>query len=538
MNRSLEGKIKINSYADIVGGEEDSITEVELTELHPFKNHPFKVKDDKRMLELVESIKNDKVWEPGLVRPLAEGGYEIIAGHRRKRACELAGRKTMPVIIREMDDDDATMAMIDTNLRMREELLPSEKAYAYKMKIEVLSHQGKATSRQVGEKLGSAEQLGKNSGDSERQVHRYIRLTELKKELLDEVDAKKLKFNPREYDVIYAKKGSNIASFLTSTGITIKTFSKYNELDSLNPDETDGTVFWDGDSKNIEKLVNKFSKLTVVKFENATTKSFKNQVEKISNEKWKKGCKELVKNILRDQIVLNDAAYCYEDAHSVVFIIGVNGVGKTTSVGKLAALYKGDGRKTMVAAADTFRAGAIEQLRTWADRAGVDIIAHNEGSDPSAVVYDAVKAAKARKTDLLLIDTAGRLHNKKNLMDELAKMRRVIEREYPEAYVETMIVLDGSTGQNALEQARQFANVTEINGIILTKLDGTAKGGIAIAIMNELKCPIKYIGVGEKISDLQKFDPEEYINALFADFDVKNDTDIIMDSGIAGDFNE
>ena len=196
MNRSLEGKIKINSYADIVGGEEDSITEVELTELHPFKNHPFKVKDDKRMLELVESIKNDKVWEPGLVRPLAEGGFEIIAGHRRKRACELAGRKTMPVIIREMDDDDATMAMIDTNLRMREELLPSEKAYAYKMKIEVLSHQGKATSRQVGEKLGSAEQLGKNSGDSERQVHRYIRLTELKKELLDEVDAKKLKFNP------------------------------------------------------------------------------------------------------------------------------------------------------------------------------------------------------------------------------------------------------------------------------------------------------------------------------------------------------
>ena len=232
-------------------------------------------------------------------------------------------------------------------------------------------------------------------------------------------------------------------------------------------------------------------------------------------------CKELVKSIIRDQIVIKEAAYCYEDAHSVVFIIGVNGVGKTTSVGKLASLYKNDGRKTMVAAADTFRAGAIEQLRTWADRAGVDIIAHNEGSDPSAVVYDAVKAAKARKTDLLLIDTAGRLHNKKNLMDELAKMRRVIEREYPEAYVETMIVLDGSTGQNALEQAKQFSTVTEINGIILTKLDGTAKGGIAIAIMNELKCPIKYIGVGEKITDLQKFNPDEYINALFADFDVE-----------------
>ena len=196
MNRSLEGKIKINTFADIVGGEEDTVTEIELTELHPFKTHPFKVLDDDRMMEMAESIRKDKVWEPGLVRPLAEGGYEIIAGHRRKRACELAGRKTMPVIIREMDDDDATMAMIDTNLRIREELLPSEKAYAYKMKLEVISHQGKETSRQVGEKLGSAEKLGKNSGDSERQVHRYIRLTELKKELLDIVDAKKLKFNP------------------------------------------------------------------------------------------------------------------------------------------------------------------------------------------------------------------------------------------------------------------------------------------------------------------------------------------------------
>ena len=240
-------------------------------------------------------------------------------------------------------------------------------------------------------------------------------------------------------------------------------------------------------------------------------------------------CKEFVMNSLRDQMNVPDNAYCFEDAKTVMLIIGVNGVGKTTSIGKLAAQYKNQGRSVLVAAADTFRAGAIEQLRTWTERAGVDIIAQSEGADPSAVVYDAVKAAKARKTNITLIDTAGRLHNKKNLMDELAKMRRVIEREYPECYVETLIVLDGSTGQNALEQARQFSTVTEINGIILTKLDGTAKGGIAIAIQSELKVPVKYIGVGEKIDDLQKFDPEEYINALFADFDMKSDLEMITE---------
>lgn len=239
-------------------------------------------------------------------------------------------------------------------------------------------------------------------------------------------------------------------------------------------------------------------------------------------------CKTYVMTALRDQMAVSDAAYCFEDAHTIVFVIGVNGVGKTTSVGKLAWQFKNDGRKVLIAAADTFRAGAIEQLRTWADRAGVDLIAQKEGSDPSAVVYDAVTAAKARKTDLLLIDTAGRLHNKKNLMDELAKMRRVIERDYPEAYVETLIVLDGSTGQNALEQARQFSDITKINGIILTKMDGTAKGGIAVAIQTELKVPVKYIGVGEKIDDLQKFDPEQYINALFSDFDMPTDTDILL----------
>ncbi|MCR5632297.1 MAG: signal recognition particle-docking protein FtsY [Eubacterium sp.] len=243
-------------------------------------------------------------------------------------------------------------------------------------------------------------------------------------------------------------------------------------------------------------------------------------------------CKELVMNSLRDQMNVPDNAYCFEDAKTVMLIIGVNGVGKTTSIGKLAAQYKNQGRSVLLAAADTFRAGAIDQLKTWADRAGVDIIAQGEGADPSAVVFDAVKAAKARKTNLTLIDTAGRLHNKKNLMDELAKMRRVITREYPECYVETMIVLDGSTGQNALEQARQFSTVTEINGIILTKLDGTAKGGIAVAIQSELNVPVKYIGVGEKIDDLQKFDPDEYINALFADFDMRTDEEIIVDEAI------
>ena len=195
-------------------------------------------------------------------------------------------------------------------------------------------------------------------------------------------------------------------------------------------------------------------------------------------------CRDLVINIIRDQMQVDETAYDFENKKTVVLVIGVNGVGKTTSIGKLAAQYKARGKKVLMAAADTFRAAAIDQLKTWANRAGVDIIAQNEGADPSAVVYDAVAAAKSRNTDILLIDTAGRLHNKKNLMDELAKMRRIITREYPEANVESLIVLDGTTGQNALEQARQFSSVTEINGIIITKLDGTAKGGIAIAIQS------------------------------------------------------
>lgn len=243
-------------------------------------------------------------------------------------------------------------------------------------------------------------------------------------------------------------------------------------------------------------------------------------------------CKELVINIIRDQMSVDESAYDFEDKKTVVFVIGVNGVGKTTSIGKLAAQYKAQGKKVLMAAADTFRAAAIDQLKTWSNRAGVEIIAQNEGADPSAVVYDAVAAAKARNTDILLVDTAGRLHNKKNLMDELAKMRRIIDKEYPEANVESLIVLDGTTGQNALEQARQFSSVTEINGIIITKLDGTAKGGIAIAIQSELNVPVKYIGIGEKIEDLQRFDPNSYVTALFSDFELHSDIEMIIDSNI------
>ena len=238
--------------------------------------------------------------------------------------------------------------------------------------------------------------------------------------------------------------------------------------------------------------------------------------------------KSIIMESLMKQMAVDPHAYDFEETRSVVFVIGVNGVGKTTSIGKLAAKYKARGKKVMIAAGDTFRAGAVEQVRTWANRAGAELIAQGEGGDPSAVVFDAVSAAKARNTDILLIDTAGRLHNKKNLMDELGKMRRIISKEYPEAYVETLIVLDGSTGQNALEQARQFSNVTEINGIILTKLDGTAKGGIAVAIESELSVPVKYIGVGEKVEDMERFDAKQYISALFEDFTMPTEADIYV----------
>ena len=227
-------------------------------------------------------------------------------------------------------------------------------------------------------------------------------------------------------------------------------------------------------------------------------------------------CREVLIDTIKRKMDLGENAYEFENRKSVVFVIGVNGVGKTTSVGKLASQLKNEGKKVLVVAADTFRAAAIEQLGEWTKRAGVDIIAQNEGSDPGAVVFDACKAAKARNTDVMIVDTAGRLHNKKNLMEELKKINKIIEREYPDAYRETLVVLDGTTGQNALEQARVFNEAANITGIILTKLDGSAKGGIAVAIQAELSIPVKYIGVGEKIDDLQKFNSKEFVDALFS----------------------
>ncbi|MGL5435189.1 MAG: signal recognition particle-docking protein FtsY [Lachnospiraceae bacterium] len=226
-------------------------------------------------------------------------------------------------------------------------------------------------------------------------------------------------------------------------------------------------------------------------------------------------CRNILIESIKEQMNLGENAYEFENRTSVVLVIGVNGVGKTTSVGKLAGQLKDQGKRVVLAAADTFRAAAIEQLTEWANRAGVEIIAQHEGSDPAAVIYDAVAAAKSRKADVLICDTAGRLHNKKNLMEELKKINRIIDKEYPDAYRETLVVLDGTTGQNAMAQAKQFMEVADITGIILTKLDGTAKGGIAVAIQSELGIPVKYVGVGEKIDDLQKFDSNDFVNALF-----------------------
>lgn len=226
-------------------------------------------------------------------------------------------------------------------------------------------------------------------------------------------------------------------------------------------------------------------------------------------------CKQLLIDSIKEQMQVGETAYDFEEQQSVVLIIGVNGVGKTTSVGKLAGILKDQGRKVLIAAADTYRAAAGEQLSEWANRAGVDMIGGKEGADPASVIYDAVNAAKARHVDVLLCDTAGRLHNKKNLMEELKKINRIIDKEFPDAHRENLVVLDGTTGQNALNQAREFGETADLTGIILTKMDGTAKGGIAVAIQSELHIPVKYIGVGENIEDLQKFDSEQFVNALF-----------------------
>lgn len=226
-------------------------------------------------------------------------------------------------------------------------------------------------------------------------------------------------------------------------------------------------------------------------------------------------CKEILISSIKEQMDLGENAYEFEHRKSVVLVIGVNGAGKTTFVGKLASQLKDSGKKVVLAAADTFRAAAIDQLTEWANRAGVEIIAQSEGSDPAAVVYDAIAAAKSRHADVLICDTAGRLHNNKNLMEELKKINRIIDKEFGDAYRETLLVLDGTTGQNALAQAKLFMQAADVSGIVLAKLDGTAKGGVAVSIQSELGVPVKYIGIGEKIDDIQKFNADEFVNALF-----------------------
>lgn len=250
---------------------------------------------------------------------------------------------------------------------------------------------------------------------------------------------------------------------------------------------------------------------------NATTSIIEKLREQVkaNHIKQPSECKEFLIRSIKEQMQVGETAYEFENKQSVILVIGVNGVGKTTSVGKLAGILKEQGKRVLLAAADTFRAAAGEQLTEWANRAGVDIIGGAEGADPASVIYDAVNAAKARKVDVLLCDTAGRLHNKKNLMEELKKINRIIDKEFPDVHRENLVVLDGTTGQNALQQARDFGEVTDLTGIILTKMDGTAKGGIAVAIQSELKIPVKYIGVGETIEDLQKFNSDEFVNALF-----------------------
>ncbi len=240
--------------------------------------------------------------------------------------------------------------------------------------------------------------------------------------------------------------------------------------------------------------------------------------QKVKDEKIKEP--QLIKKMLAEtvaEMIDGDRELHISTKPSFVFVIGVNGVGKTTTIGKIASQMKSSGKKVILGAADTFRAAAIDQLAVWADRAGVDMVKSAEGADPASVVFDTIAAAKARGSEVIICDTAGRLHNKKNLMNELSKMYRIIKRELPEADVETLLVLDATTGQNAVNQAREFKEVADITGIVLTKLDGTARGGVILAIMDELGIPVKYVGVGEQIDDLQPFDPEDFAKAIFTE---------------------
>ena len=249
-----------------------------------------------------------------------------------------------------------------------------------------------------------------------------------------------------------------------------------------------------------------------------TTEKILDEVkEKMHEERLKtpEKVRELLIRTVAEQMTPDEHAYDFENEKTVIIVVGVNGVGKTTSIGKLALNYKNEGKKVLMCAADTYRAAAAEQLIIWAERGGIDIVSQKEGADPASVVYDAINSFKAHGTDIMICDTAGRLHNKKNLMNELSKIYRIIERELPDVRKEVLLVLDATTGQNAISQAKEFTSAANVNGIVLTKMDGTAKGGIAIAICSELNMPVKYIGVGEQIEDLQRFDPDAFVRAMF-----------------------
>ena len=277
-------------------------------------------------------------------------------------------------------------------------------------------------------------------------------------------------------------------------------FTGYEEIDEeFFEDLTDTLIMGDVGMQTSEELVEEL-KARVRKEKVSDTAVAKKVLTRIMEEKL--------------EAISTERDFEYEDKRSVVLVVGVNGVGKTTSAGKLAARYRALGRKVMLVAADTFRAAAIEQLTAWAMKTGADIVKGREGGDPGSVIYDAIQSAKARDYDMLIVDTAGRLHNKKNLMNELGKINQIIKTEYPEAVKETLVVVDASTGQNAKEQAREFKEVTDVSGVVLTKLDGSAKGGIVIAIENELGIPVKFVGVGEGVSDLRRFDVEKYMEGL------------------------